>query len=178
MIYPRPAGPSPPATADASTASTPRTMRASFVFLAAVLVYAVVIWLVRPADQQTVRVIRPVIHAAPHLRGAKHAQTAPAAGMWAPPPGSNLVANPPAASLLAGAARRDDAPLTFGRSMLDFLHNWKHFVDRLGLAGARRRGRRADAEGVHARGHRGGRHRARARRVELHCSATRASTVV
>ena len=113
-------------------------MRASFVFLAAVLVYAVVIWLVRPAEQQTVRVIRPVIHAAPHLRGAKHAQTAPAAGMWAPPPGSNLVANPPAASLLAGAAPSPTTlHFTFGSlSMLDFLHNWKHFVDRLGLAPA------------------------------------------
>ena len=113
-------------------------MRASFVFLAAVLVYAVVIWLVRPAEQQTVRVIRPVIHAAPHLRGAKHAQTAPAAGMWAPPPGSNLVANPPAASLLAGAApSQTTLHFTFGSlSMLDFLHNWKHFVDRLGLAPA------------------------------------------
>ena len=94
-------------------------------------------------------------------------------------PGSNLVANLPAASLLAGAApSQTTLHFTFGSlSMLDFLHNWKHSARPRPRAGARRRGRRADAEGPHARGHRGGRHRARARRGITRWR-TRASTVV
>lgn len=54
---------------------------------------------------------------------------------WVPPPGCNLVANGPAAALLAEAPPKSTTlHFTFGSAgMLDFLHNWHHFVRKRGL---------------------------------------------
>ena len=57
---------------------------------------------------------------------------------WSPPTGSNLRANEAAALLLATAEpRKTTVHFTFGSfSMMDFLHNWRHFILEAGLAPA------------------------------------------
>ena len=59
-------------------------------------------------------------------------------GEWVPPAGSNLRANNAAAVLLATAEPRTTTiHFTFGSfSMMDFLHNWRHFILKAGLAPA------------------------------------------
>ena len=57
---------------------------------------------------------------------------------WRPPPWSNLEPNTPASTLLASVdASKTTLHFTFGSiSMMDFLRNWRHFVQRAGLAPA------------------------------------------
>ena len=57
---------------------------------------------------------------------------------WRPPFGSNLRPNPPARALLAQAdPRTATLHFTFGSfAMMDFLINWRHFVQRVGLSPA------------------------------------------
>ena len=58
-----------------------------------------------------------------------------ARGTWRPPPGCNLKANDAAAALLADAPPESTTlHFTFGSAgMLDFLHNWRHFVLKRGI---------------------------------------------
>ena len=70
--------------------------------------------------------------------GAGGAAGRPHARDWQPPPQSNLHANPPARTLLAAAdPTTTTLVFTFGSvSMLTFLRNWLHFVNKAGLAPA------------------------------------------
>ena len=63
------------------------------------------------------------------------ASTLGATAPWRPPAGCNLKANAPAAALLADAPPATTTlHFTFGSAgMLDFLHNWHHFVRKRGL---------------------------------------------
>ena len=73
-----------------------------------------------------------------HHRRKRAAAAASAPPVWEPPPGSNLVPNAPAGAIL-GASDPATTTLhfTFGSSsMLTFLRNWRHFVQKAGLAPA------------------------------------------
>ena len=71
-------------------------------------------------------------------QGGRAGEARPATPAWKLPEESNLVVNAPGTALLAATEPRTTTlHFTFGSlSMLDFLHNWRHHVERVGLSPA------------------------------------------